>query len=103
MSDWPNTLQVAPIREWPGELTRTRSRSMFKAGLSDSLQLLDREVWHLTDTRSQRESAELLVAIPVGDAWRLDGRPRASAVAEHPGVIFSIESKFGALGNGRSP
>ncbi|WP_248240593.1 hypothetical protein [Microbacterium kunmingense] len=97
MSDWPNTLQVAPIREWPGELTRTRSRSMFKAGLSDTLQLLDREVWHLTENRSQRESAELLVAIPAGDAWRLDGRPRASAVAEHPGVIFSIESKFGAL------
>lgn len=97
MTDWPRDLNVAPIREWPGELTRVRSRSLFKAGLSDTLQLLDREVWHLTDWRSQRESGELLIAIPAGDAWRLDGRPRASAIAEHPGVIFSIESKFGPL------
>lgn len=97
MSNWPDTMRVAPIREWPGELTRTRSRSLFKAGLTDSLQLLDREIWHLTDTRTQRESAELLIAIPAGDLWRLDGRPRAHAVAEHPGVIFSLDSKHGPL------
>lgn len=97
MSAWPTTMKVAPIREWPGELTRTRSRSLFKAGLTDTLQLLDREIWHLTDNRTQRESAELLIAIPAGDLWRLDGRPRAHAVAEHPGVIFSLDSKHGPL------
>lgn len=97
MTDWPDTMKVAPIREWPGALTRTRSRSLFKAGLRDTLELLDREIWHLTDTRAQRASAELLVAIPAGDAWRLDGRPRANAIPEHPGVIFSIESKHGHL------
>lgn len=97
MSAWPDTMKVAPIREWPGELTRNRSRSLFKAGLSDTLQLLDREIWHLTDTRAQRESGELLIAIPAGDLWRLDGRPRAHAVAEHPGVIFSLDSKHGSL------
>lgn len=97
MSNWPDTMRVAPIREWPGELTRMRNRSLFKAGLSDTLQLLEREIWHLTDTRSQRESAELLIAIPAGDLWRLDGRPRAHAVAEHPGVIFSLDSKHGPL------
>lgn len=97
MSDWPESLKAAPIRQWPGELTRNRSRSLFKAGLSDTLQLLDREIWHLTDTRSQRESAELLIAIPAGDLWRLDGKPRAHAVAEHPGVIFSLDSKHGPL------
>lgn len=97
MSAWPDTMKVAPIREWPGELTRNRSRSLFKAGLSDTLQLLDREIWHLTDTRAQRESGELLIAIPAGDLWRLDGRPRAHAVAEHPGVIFSLDSKHGPL------
>lgn len=97
MSTWPDTMTVAPIREWPGELTRNRTRSLFKAGLSDTLQLLDREIWHLTDTHSQRESGELLIAIPAGDLWRLDGRPRAHAVAEHPGVIFSLDSKHGPL------
>lgn len=97
MSTWPDTMKVAPIREWPGELTRNRSRSLFKAGLSDTLQLLDREIWHLTDSRTQRESAELLIAIPAGALWRQDGRPRAHAVAEHPGVIFSLDSKHGPL------
>jgi len=97
MSAWPDTMTVAPIREWPGELTSHRTRSLFKAGLSDTLQLLDREIWHLTDTRTQRESGELLIAIPAGELWRLDGRPRAHAVAEHPGVIFSLDSKHGHL------
>lgn len=97
MSAWPETMTVAPIRQWPGELTRNRSRSLFKAGLSDTLDLLDREIGHLCDTRSQRMSAELLIAIPAGDLWRLDGKPRANAVAEHPGVIFSLESKHGHL------
>lgn len=97
MSAWPDTMKVAPIREWPGELTRSRKSSPFRAGLSDTLDVLDREIWQLTDTRSQRESAELLIAIPAGDLWRLDGKPRAHAVAEHPGVIFSLDSKHGHL------
>lgn len=97
MSDWPSNLKVAPIRQWPGELTRNRTRSQFKAGMSDTLQVLDRELWHLTDTRTQRESMELLIAIPAGDLWRLDGKPRAHAVAEHPGIILSLDSKFGHL------
>lgn len=97
MSAWPDTMKVAPIREWPGELTRSRKQSPFRSGLSDTLDVLDREIWPLTDTRTQRESAELLIAIPAGDLWRLDGKPRAHAVAEHPGVIFSLESKHGHL------
>lgn len=97
MSAWPESLRVAPIREWPGELTRVRARSLFKAGLSDTLQTLDVEIRNLTVTRAQRESAELLIAIPAGDLWRLDGKPRAHAVAEHPGVIFSLDSKHGPL------
>lgn len=97
MSAWPDTMKLAPIREWPGELTRSRKSSPFRAGLSDTLDVLDREIWQLTDTRTQRDSAELLIAIPAGDLWRLDGKPRAHAVAEHPGVIFSLDSKHGHL------
>lgn len=94
---WPERMKVAPIRDWPGELTRNRKPSTFSAGLSSTLQLLDREVFHLVDTRAQQDSAELLIAIPAGAMWRLDGRPRANAVAEHPGVIFSIDSRHGHL------
>lgn len=97
MTAWPDTMKVAPIREWPGELTRVRRTSPFRAGLGDTLDVLDREIWNLTVSSVQRESAELLIAIPAGDLWRLDGRPRAHAAAEHPGVIFSIESKHGNL------
>jgi hypothetical protein len=96
--EWPDGLKAGPIRVWPGELTRNRTASKFKAGLSDTLQLLDREVWHLTSTREQRESVELLTAIPPGaDSWRIDGRPRANARPEHPGVILSLDSRFGHL------
>jgi len=98
MSAWPDTMKVAPIREWPGELQRSRVTSKFKASLSSTLELLDREIWHLTATPAQEESAELLIAIPAGGSlWRLDGRPRAHAVPEHPGVIFSLDSKHGHL------
>lgn len=37
MSNWPDRLRVAPIREWPGELTRNRTASQFRAGLRDTL------------------------------------------------------------------
>ena len=90
-------MRVAPIRVWPGALTTSRKASPFSASLGSTLQILDREIWHLTATRAQRESAELLIAVPAGDMWRLDGRPRVAARADHPGVIFSLESRHGHL------
>ncbi|MEW1990750.1 hypothetical protein [Microbacterium sp. NPDC078849] len=96
MTAWPTTMKVGPIGEWPTALTPNRQPSKFSATLSDSLTLLDREIYHLVDTKAQQDSAELLIAIPPG-AFRNDGRPYANAKAEHPGVIFSIDSKFGHL------
>lgn len=96
MSAWPSTMKVGPIGEWPGAFTRERQVSKFSAGLSDTLRLLDREIWNLVDTRAQQDSAEVLIAIPPG-AFRIDGRPYANAKAEHPGVIFSIDSRHGHL------
>lgn len=96
MTTWPETMKVGPIGEWPTVLTPNRQMSKFSATLSDTLTLLEREIWHLVDTKKQQESAELLIAIPPG-AFRVDGRPYANAKAEHPGVIFSIDSKFGHL------
>jgi hypothetical protein len=98
LSDWPSGLQGGPINTWPGELTPASERrtSPFRAGLTDTLKVLRREIYELVDTRQQQDSAEVLVAIPAG-GWRLDGRPRADARAEHPGVIFSLDSKHGHL------
>lgn len=96
MNAWPSTMTVAPIREWPGALTTDRQASKFSASLTDTLRVLDREIYHLVDTRAQQESAELLVAIDAGQ-FRQDGRPYANARAQHPGVIFSIYSRHGHL------
>lgn len=102
MSDWPDSLKVGPIREWPGELTRERKFAPFKTAefdsyrrrstpLSSTLELLDRELRMLS-----AKNAEMLVAIAPSD-FRLDGKPRAQAKATHPGVILSFDSKVGHL------
>lgn len=96
MSAWPETMNVGPIREWPGTMTTERRMAPFSATLSNTLGILNREVYNLADTTTQRQSAEVLVAIPAG-AFRLDGRPYANAKAEHPGVIFSMTSRHGQL------
>lgn len=104
MSDWPDNLKMGPIREWPGTLIpdRDRQHSRFKTTgyesyrrksvpLGDTLELLDREMRMLG-----AKDAELLVAIAPGD-FRLDGKPRAQAKAEHPGIILSFDTKHGHL------
>ncbi|WP_165069693.1 molecular chaperone DnaJ [Marisediminicola senii] len=98
MSLWPTTLQVAPIREWPGTLTAAGDRraSPFSSTLTTTLKTLNREILAIVDTATQQRSAQLLIALPPG-AFRLDGRPRADARPEHPGVIFSIDSRHGHL------
>ena len=98
MSAWPSTMKIGPIGEWPGGLTPTSERrtSPFRATLTDTLKVLDREIYQVVDTRQQQDSAELLIAVPAG-GFRNDGRPRADAKPEHPGVIFSIDSRHGHL------
>ncbi|PRI10937.1 molecular chaperone DnaJ [Leucobacter massiliensis] len=96
MSAWPDTLRTGPLREWPGTLSTQRRPAPFSAGLTDTLRILDREIYNLVDTRAQQDSAELLIAIPAG-AFRRDGKPYANARAEHPGVIFSLDSRHGHL------
>lgn len=98
MSAWPDSLTVGPISDWPGALTPEwkRKPSPFGAAFTTTLDELDREVFHVTETAAQRASAELLVAIPA-EQFRLDGKPRAQAKATHPGVILSFDSKHGHL------
>lgn len=88
--NWPSNLQMRPIGAWPGTRTpdRARKSSPFSSSLSDTLGLLSRELRSLGAS-----DVWLEVAIPAGDAWRLDGRPRAHARADHPGVVLSFTSR----------
>lgn len=84
-------ITTRPIDHWPGELTRHRRRASFTANWGSTVSLLESELRQL--------SAKLVVlqlAITEEDI-RLDGKPRAHARAEHPGVIIAFESKWGPL------
>ncbi|MEV8023686.1 hypothetical protein [Microbacterium sp. NPDC080220] len=91
MTAWPTDLDVDPIAQWPGKLTLSRQRSNFSASWTSTLDLLRRELWHLG-----AKNARLQIAVPA-EQFRLDGRPRATAKAEHPGVILTMDSRHGAL------
>lgn len=93
---WPYYLKVKPIVQWPTALTpyHLRKTSAFKAGFGATVNLLERELEHLTNVG--RRSAILQMALRDRDI-RLDGYPRADARPDHPGIIVSIESKWGPL------
>lgn len=88
---WPAGLRVEPIGAWPGEMTRSRERSRFDSTMTSTMATLRREL----EALGARDVA-LQVAIPAS-AFRLDGYPRSTAKAEHPGIILTLESKHGAL------
>lgn len=82
-----------PIEAWPGELTPWAGRrsSAFKAAYADTLDLLDRELYHLAAKR-----AVLQLALGEKDI-RNDGLPRAAARPSHPGVVIAFDSVHGPL------
>jgi hypothetical protein len=84
---WPDNMKVDPIGVWPGELTRSRQYSPFRAALGETLTTLERELRMLG-----AKDARLQIAIPAS-RFRLDGRPYADAKPEHPGIILTCESK----------
>lgn len=84
MTDYPAELRVAPLTTWPGQLTRERQRSPFSSTLSTTITTLNRELAALRATTPVLE-----VAIEPGQ-FRIDGRPRATARASHPGVVLSL-------------
>lgn len=88
---WPANMTVRPIQQWPGELTQKRRRSNFKAGWSDTIELLGRELRAIS-----AKNVVLQVAMQEKD-FRIDGYPRAQAKAAHPGVILSLDSNVGPL------
>lgn len=93
VNDWPTTLDIAPLREWPAPLRGQddRRQSAFAAPLSTTLQQLERELRAVGALEQ-----ELLIAIPP-EQFRRDGQPRADARALHPGVVLQFRTDLGRL------
>lgn len=96
MSGWEDLsgtgiFRVRPISTWPGGQIGPGRRSPFDAPWWSTLELLERELGMLGASRVVLE-----MAIEESDL-RLDGMPRARAVARHPGVVLSFESAHGPL------
>lgn len=85
------TLTIRPITAWPGELRnhQQRIRSPFSSTYSNTLVDLDRELRMLRATVT-------VVQLAVNEGQiRRDGKLRASAYPDHPGVILSFDTKQG--------
>lgn len=96
MSDWVTLkdvlgLTLRPVDVWPGTLRGDRDRSPYSAPLKDTLKVLRRELVALS-----AKDVVLQIALREQDL-RLDGLPRAGAIASHPGVILAFGSRHGAL------
>ncbi|NNG20517.1 molecular chaperone DnaJ [Naumannella sp. ID2617S] len=85
---------VRPITGWDGPRTdhvNRRSRHTFKASWSSTLDLLERELDHLS-------ASEVVLQADVRDRdIRNDGMLRANAVPASPGVRLLFDSKHGPL------
>ena len=84
-------LTIRPIVSWPGQLhtDAQRRRSPFSSSYSDTTDLLERELWMLRATVT-------VVQLAVNEGQiRRDGKLRASAYPDHPGVILTFDTKAG--------
>ena len=77
---------------WGHPVTEARrSRYIFKAPWSATLDLLDRELWHL-------DATAVVLQVDVTDAdLRLDGQLRAHARPDFPGVRLIVDAPRGTL------
>jgi hypothetical protein len=89
--EWPDGLTYRPIEAWPGELTRNRRLSPFRAPMKSTVTQLRKELGGI-----RARNAVLQIALSEGQ-FRIDGAPRAQAVPDHPGVILSLETPDGAI------
>lgn len=91
MSEWPDGMTVKPIITWPGVTHAEHVRSNFSAPWTATLELLNRELWHL-------EARDIVLQVAIEpQQFRLDGYPRAGAKQLHPGIILTMTTKVGPL------
>ncbi len=98
MSDWVMLqnalgLTLRPIDVWPGVKPRRQSfnPSPYSAPLKDTLSVLKLELREL-----RAKNVVLQIDLRESD-FRLDGLPRAGALAKHPGIVLAFDSKQGPL------
>lgn len=96
MSSYPAGMTLRPITTWPREQTRSRQRSKFSAPWTATLELLDRELFHL-GKGNRRADSVLQIAMREQDFRKTDGMPRANAIPDHPGVILNIDGSKGPM------
>ena len=82
-------LTIRPITVWPGELRNRRNTTPFQSSYSDTLELLDREL------RMLRATVTVVQLAVTEGQIRRDGKLRASAMPDHPGVILTFDTKAG--------
>lgn len=86
-------ITYGPITTWPGQRTPAEHREYgrFKTSWDSTLALLEAELGRIA---ARNATVELAYA---PHDWRLDGRPRAQARPEHPGVVVRFASRYGDL------
>ena len=87
-------LRFHPLNAWPIASTPTyqrRSRATFKAGWTNTLEMLEDELDKL------KAKDIVIEAMLRPEDIRIDGWPRSSANPSHPGIILSFASKHGPL------
>jgi hypothetical protein len=81
-----------PIQLWPGQLRSNRSTARFGITWTDTVDMLDREAYHLG-------AREVVVHLAVSERdIRRDDRLRADVRPKHPGVLLVLpDSRHGRL------
>jgi hypothetical protein len=88
-------LRMEAIDSWPGELTVARKHSQFDSTYLQTLDVLDKELWH---ARAVEATVVVQLAVDRSEILRDGSRLKASARPAHPGVIVSFTShKLGKL------
>jgi hypothetical protein len=85
--------RFTPIQKWPGQPTPSyqRTRGAFKAGWSNTLDLLERE---LNQLRAKDITVE---GFFFREQIRNDGWPKAAARPTQPGVVLSFDTAKGRM------
>ena len=84
-------IRFRPIQEWPEPRTGGRKDTPFFATWAQTLQLLESELEKLG-------ASEVVIEVAMRESdIRIDGWPKGNAVATHPGVIVSFDSRHGPL------
>lgn len=92
MGDFPRTLDLEPITDWPGDLTTRRIEGQFKTTPGENVKQLHAELAHL-----KGKNPRLLIAVLPEQLRKIDGRLRAGEKPWHPGVILEFDTPDGKM------